>query len=258
MNVTKVTRQTYLTFFKNIPYIIKISWAWTLLIITILVLPSLLNFSIFYSFFFAILFMACASASIAIAWHQKILDESYPKTKIYISLNKNVFSYLVKSITLFIIGILPMLLLAGYNDLKASIVLPNFNTTNYDYFIYFFLVLIPIFILARFGLILPAKAINKTNYTFHNSWNMTKGKTISIIIILLISSLPMIAINEPNQKIMNYINSIGNNFLLNNSKKLSTKNTNFNNSTKSKSTHLKNLTELKFFGSTSFSQNQLY
>ena len=208
MNIAKITIKTYISFLKNIPYLLKISWIWILLSATVLLLPPMLNFSIIYSIFFSFLILIFASPSITVAWHQKLLSENYPKQLIYLKINKNIVSYSFYLIAIFILTIILTYAFSYFfkfiipNETKQLIL----KNLNYTYIKFFNLSFSFIIILTLYGLILPARALMTRDLYSQELKILTPAKKLPIFAILLLTSAPLTLINEPDHKIMNYIN----------------------------------------------------
>lgn len=214
MNIIKVTLQTYLTFFKNIPYILKISWAWFLLSLVVFFLPIPSSFGIFINIILFLLVGIIANPSIAVAWHQKILTTHYPKNLIYLKINKPIRTYLFYSAALTIMALIPLFLSLGFFNVLIPKDIQITNLENLksiidpSYIIFSLAIISLIFIFAKYGLLLPAKAIGNNNLTGQNIEKITKGRTIPIMTILLLASTPMIVIHEPNHSFINFVYGI--------------------------------------------------
>ncbi len=212
ISILDITKKSYVSFFKNLPYIFRISWAWILLLIIIIITPTIIDKStnIYFALAIFITLKIYASAAIATAWHQKLLTNNYPKNWIYLNINKNIFLYLMKSFFLIFLCSLSFIIIGSINDLRAtqnSVTLLNKPMTMVylDYLVYSLVIVFPLIVFSRFCLILPATAIGDRTVSFHESYKTTKGYSIQIMCVILLTSLPLILWNEPNQSIHKYI-----------------------------------------------------
>jgi hypothetical protein len=184
--------EAYALSFKNFGYLLRLSWAWLLLMI-----PLSLAFyaSIFWygwhnsASYFASLFRDLSStllfqpflSSIAVAWHRRLLaNEAWPGL-VYMRLDRLVASYFGLD------------LIVSFLFLGPIIVVPSGVDTSWDYFLLLLTVALAmgvgLFLSTKIWLALPARALGRSEITVWQAWEASRGNVGRLIAGSILSSL---------------------------------------------------------------------
>ena len=169
----------------------------------------------FFSLLFALLVGTWVPLAIAIPWHQKLITGGGTASRFYLGLNKTTWRYFLKALVLGLISMGPFVVIEFWNTLSFDSYM--FATKEEDCripecvgaadFLYLLMTVYWIFIFARLGLVLPAAAVDRP-LTFRQSLGLTSGKTISLMAIIFLLSLPLIIYLEPNDLLIDWISRL--------------------------------------------------
>lgn len=175
----------YVVTFNNLGYLARISWAWLLLMVPIAFAFHALMFWLGWqptsaskhgSVVNAVgsgLLPLPMLASIAVAWHRKVLEgEIWPRS-VYLRLDRVVANYLGLVLTTMLLVSAPPAMVFGFDPSIRDRVAPQT-----------FMVLLlgasilmgaGIFVATRIWLALPAQALDRADATVNNAWTVTRG-----------------------------------------------------------------------------------
>lgn len=143
---------------------------------------------------------------IATTWHQQLILNTTLDSPKRFGLNEYTRNYIAKAITIWVISAAPLLfivlanllLLIGPSPLQQMSFLESLTSTNLAYYLTTFFW---IFILSRFGLILPAAAVGE-KLSLDQSYRLTSGEAVKILFVLTLTTLPILVLEELGREVL--------------------------------------------------------
>lgn len=196
MNVTKKVHRRRLPFWRtvidayvvtydNLGYLARISWAWVLLMIPLsLAFYALMfrlgwhqapedTFGSIFAFLGSSLLYLPMLASIAVAWHRKLLEDEVWQSAVYLRLDRVVANYIGLALIILFLGLIPF---AGFLSRASSIgsmdEVPVAGLIGLGCLI---LTGVGIFVATRIWLALPPRALDRADITAKDAWAVTRG-----------------------------------------------------------------------------------
>lgn len=208
----------YVVTYDNLGYLARISWAWLLVMVPISFAFYALMFrlgwhqapqstigSIFNSFGTSILFLPIL-ASIAVAWHRKLLEGEIWQSSVYLRLDRVVANYIGLALIIVLLVLAPF---AGFLSSAANMAtadeVPVFGLIGLSCLI---VMCAGIFVATRIWLALPARALGRDNIAVGDAWTATRGSfwrllwgsalcIFPIIIVLTVLAWATIGVDDP-------------------------------------------------------------
>ncbi len=182
----RTVRDAYALTWRNLGYLVRISWAWVLLMLPISLAyhafafsrgwPTAATFETIGSqvdWLVATLLYLPMLASIAVAWHRKLLaNEDWPKP-FYLRLDRTVAAYLGLAALISFLATAPLYFavsLAGRADSGGSLAWFGWLTAAWVASL-----AVGLFISTRIWLVLPARALERSRASIADAWNGSRG-----------------------------------------------------------------------------------
>ena len=201
LQVWRTVAQAYALTFRNFSYLLRISWAWVLLMIPISFAFHSFMFlrgwhdstrvsyfgSLFYNVSSTLLFLPFL-ASIAVAWHRRLLaDDVWPR-RVYLRLDRTVVGYLGLSALISFLFEGPMTLMPTGNLFEVI------KEAGWSGWLLLGVVLTTVaglVLSTKIWLALPARALERREITIRQAWTGSHRNVLRLILGSVLCSLPI-------------------------------------------------------------------
>jgi hypothetical protein len=186
LEVWRTVEESYALTFRNLGYLLRISWAWVGLMIPVsLAYYASIGWhdSLFHDVLSALLFQPFL-ASIAVAWHRRLLANDVWPPRVYLRLDGLVASYLGLSVVILILFPGPML-----------VVSPDFE--GFEWYGVLAVALatgLGLFVSTKIWLALPARALGNSEITVRKAWKRSRWNVWRLIAGSILCGLPMLVL----------------------------------------------------------------
>lgn len=175
----------YILTYNNLGYLARISWAWALLMVPISLAFYALVFrldwhqspagsseSIFTLFGTSLLFLPMF-ASVAVAWHRKLLENETWPGRVYLRLDRVVADYIYLGLFMLLLVLVPFSgVLWSASRIETADEIPTYGPVALGCLI---AMCAGIFVATRIWVVLPARALNRGDVTVKTAWAITHG-----------------------------------------------------------------------------------
>jgi hypothetical protein len=200
---------SYSSYFRNFPDVLRISWLWLAVVTPLWGVVIWLSLSLKATLAagmkrgappsfpvlitLAILVFTFAGASIAVAWHRRLILGEPPGFSGSNVATKGLWRYVGIGFAISLIAFLPLLVVVLPTFLLLSFVISGPALKAAVFAAAFFLISLTAFaVFLRLSLLLPARAVGDLDLTFNETWKRSRGNTWRMFWGIVASTVPPI------------------------------------------------------------------